>query len=66
MKICFVTWAYVGPHNWWENLKGMEQNFVFVNIEPILVQINVQMMESMAIIEALKEVNLNYIELKIS
>jgi hypothetical protein len=44
----------------------MEQNFVFVNIEPILVQINVQMMESMAIIEALKEVNLNYIELKIS
>jgi hypothetical protein len=41
----------------------MEQNFVFVNIEPILVQINVQMMESMAIIEALKEVNLNYIEL---
>jgi hypothetical protein len=41
----------------------MEQILVFVNIEPIIVQINVQMMESMAIIETFKEVNLNYIEL---
>ncbi len=43
--------------------KWMEQILVFVNIEPIIVQINVQMMESMAIIETFKEVNLNYIEL---
>jgi hypothetical protein len=46
-----------------KNLEEMEQILIFANIEPILVQINIQMMESMGIIEALKEVNLNYIEI---
>jgi hypothetical protein len=44
-------------------LEEMEQILNFANIEPILVPINIQMMESMAKIEALKEVNLNYIKI---
>ncbi len=51
------------PILWWGNLEEMKQTLIFANIEPIIDQINVQMMESMAIIEALKEVNLNYIEI---
>ncbi len=44
-------------------LEEMEQTLISTNIKPILVQINTQMIESMAIIEALKEVNLNFIEI---
>jgi hypothetical protein len=47
------------PYFGGKNLEEMEQTLIFATIEPILVQINIQMMESMAIIEALKEVNLN-------
>jgi len=51
------------PYFGGKNLEQMEQTLFFANIELILVPINIQMLESMAIIEALKEVNLNYIEI---
>jgi len=51
------------PYFGGKNLEEMEQILNFANIEPILVPINIQMMESMVIIKALKEENLNYIEI---
>jgi len=59
---CYMSLCWP-PYFGGKNLEEMEQILIFANIEPILVQINIQMIESMAIIEALKEVNLNYIEI---
>ncbi len=59
---CYMSLCWP-PYFDGKNLEEMEQILIFANIEPILVQINIQMMESMGIIEALKEVNLNYIEI---